>query len=273
MREVVVRLPRAAVEDVLDRLLLIAPSGVHESPAGRHVDLKLRGDDLPTPEDLKRAIGRWPHRVSEHEVSDDWRERRAADYVPDLIAGRLVVRPTWAPPSTAEIEIALGESSAFGGGAHPTTRTCLELLLGLPTAGGFADLGCGSGVLAVLAARLGWEPVVAIDVEPASVRSTLANSQHNAVTVEARVADLSVEAPPTTDAFAANVPATLHRALAANFPEPVPRIGILSGFAPSESEEVSEAYSRRGLAERTRIDVHGWTVLYLTGRDRVAPGR
>ncbi len=265
MREVVLRVPRAAVEDVLDRLLLIVPSGVRESPAGRHVDLRIRGDDLPPLAELRRAVGRWRHRMSEQEVPDDWRERRAADYVPEVIDGQLVVRPEWAPPSGAAIEIVLAESAAFGGGTHPTTRACLKLLLGLPAQGAFADLGCGSGVLAVLAAKLGWTPVVAVDLEPASVEAARENARRNGVVLDARQADLSLAAPPAAAGFAANVPRGLHRVVAERFSEPLPRVGLLSGFGPDEAAEVGGAYRARGLEERGRVDVQGWTVLSVGG--------
>jgi ribosomal protein L11 methyltransferase len=261
MREVVLRVPRAAVEDILDRLLPIIPGGVREVAAGRHVELKLRGPELPPLEELKRAVGRWPHRISEHEVSDDWRERRAADYEPELIGERLVVRPEWAPAAGSEIELVLEESAAFGAGSHPTTRTCLELLLKLAPRGAFADLGCGSGVLAILAARLGWSPVVAIDVQAASIAATEANAVRNGVSVEARLMDLSAAAPPPAAGFAANVPPALHRVLAARLPQPLPQRGILSGFGPHEADQVADAYRTHGLAEEKRIETHGWTVL------------
>lgn len=265
MREVVLRVPRAAVEHVLDRLLLIVPSGVREAPAGRDVDLKMRGADLPTLEDLKHTAGRWPHRVSEHEVSDDWQERRRADYTPEVIGGRLVVRPEWAPGSESELEIVIGESAAFGSGIHPTTRTCLELLLGLEPAGSFADLGSGSGILAIVAAQLGWHPVVAIDIQPGSVAAARENAGRNSVSVDVRNGDLAVEPPPPADGFVANIPATLHEVVAARWQGRTPRIGLLSGFGADEARLVARAYARAGLRLSDRFDAHGWTILVVAG--------
>src|SRR5437588_853912 len=166
MREVVLEVPRAAVEDVLDRLLPRLPHGVRERERGRRVELRMRGEGLPSADEIRALTGRRNLRVREHEVPDDWRERRRADYEPDVIGGRLVVAPEWAPESGAEIEIVLREGSAFGGGTHPTTRKCLELLLQIHPNGSLADLGCGTGVLAILAARHGWDPVVAVAVIP-----------------------------------------------------------------------------------------------------------
>lgn len=263
MREVVLRVPRAAVEDVLDRLLLIVPGGVREVPAGRHVDLKVRGEALPALEELRRAVGRWPHRVSEHEISDDWRERRAADYIPEVIGDRLVVRPDWAPPSGAEIEIVLAEGAAFGAGTHPTTRACLELLLEVPPSARFADLGCGSGVLAILAAKLGWRSVVAVDIDPVAVAAARENAAANHAAVEVREASLTDEPPPRCGAFVANVLPELHAMIASAWEEPVPQTGLLSGFGPGDAEEVLGAYLARGMREERRVETHGWMVVLV----------
>jgi ribosomal protein L11 methyltransferase len=265
MREVVLRIPRLAVEDVLDRLLLIVPGGVREARAGGHVELRMRGPDVPPAEEIGQAVGRWPHTLSEREVPDDWRERRLADYVPDVIGGRVVVRPEWAPVASRAdgkelIEIVLGASAAFGGGTHPTTRTCIEWLLDLRAAGSFADLGCGTGVLAILAARLGWAPVVAVDVQLESVAAAGANAALNGVAVEVAQADLATEAPPRPDGFAANVPAPLHEIVAAGLAEPLPRAGLVSGFGPEDARVVLEAYARRGLVARRQTEQLGWVV-------------
>ena len=79
------------------------------------------------------------------------------------------------------IDLVIDPGQAFGTGAHHTTRLCLELLLELEPAGAFADWGCGSGVLAIAAARLGWAPVLACDSDPAAVEATRENAAVNGV--------------------------------------------------------------------------------------------
>ena len=81
------------------------------------------------------------------------------------------------------VEIVIDPGQAFGTGAHATTRLCLELMLELPAPGpaAFLDLGCGSGVLAIAAARLGWDPVIALDYDPASVEAAVENARVNGV--------------------------------------------------------------------------------------------
>ncbi len=264
MREIVLRVPARAVEDVLDRLLPIIPAGVREVRSGRHVELRMRGAELPSRDEIARAAGRSPHRMWEHEVSDDWRQRRVDDYQPELIAGRLHVRPVWAPSAPgAEIEIVLAEAPAFGGGTHPTTRTCLELLLSLEPRGSFADLGCGTGVLAILAAKLGFAPVSAIDVNPQTVEAAAANARLNHAAVEASVGDLSLQSPPRADVIAANVPAALHAQIADGLPDGVPHIALLSGFELEAASAVAAGYVQLGLRQDRRIDTGGWSVVVL----------
>jgi ribosomal protein L11 methyltransferase len=264
MREVVLRLPRIAVEDVLDRLLPIVPGGVREGRSGAHAELLMRGADVPANDVITAAVGRWPHTLAEREVSDDWRERRLADYEPEVIGGGLVVRPAWAPrPPAGLLDIVLAESAAFGGGTHPTTRTCLEIIFETSPSGAFADLGCGSGVLAILAARLGWAPVNALDIDRASIETTAANAALNNVDIKARVADLTSEPPPRADGFVANVPADLHALIACALIEPEPRFSVCSGFGPDEADGVASAYAARGLRESRRLTVGGWSVLVL----------
>jgi len=265
MREVVLRVPAAALEDVLDRLLPIVPGGVRERPLGLHnVELRMRGDTVPAVAELTGALGRVPHQVREQEVSDDWRERRLADYSSDVIGGRIVVRPPWAPsPDPELIDVVLAESSAFGSGMHPTTRACLELLLELAPSGSFADLGCGSGVLAIVAAQLGWDPLIAVDVQPLSVETARENAARNRTAIQIDVADLMQARAPVTDGFAANVPAAVHARIVAGWQTSAPQSGLLSGFGESEADAVIGGYERCGLRERCRVQREGWVAAEL----------
>jgi ribosomal protein L11 methyltransferase len=118
-------------------------------------------------------------------------------------------------------------------------------------------------VLAILAARLGWAPVRALDVDPTSIAAANGNADRNGVLLEFAVADLASDMPPGTDGFAANVPAAVHRSIAAGWRERAPRTGLLSGFGPDEADEVIGAYESIGLRERHRDSVSGWVVVVL----------
>ena len=185
MREVIVRFPAYALDDVLDRVLPIVPDGVREAPAPRgQIELRMAGPQLPPLRDIARAVRPTPFQISERAVPDDWRERRLADYQAQPIAERLIVRPPWAPTAPeGMIDIVLEEGGAFGAGTHPTTRKCLELMLDMSPEGSFSDLGCGSGVLAILAGLLGFAPLTAVDVQPASVDATRVNAARAGVDV------------------------------------------------------------------------------------------
>lgn len=266
MREVIVRFPAHDLDDVLDRVLPIVPDGVREAPAPRgQIELRMAGPHLPPLRDIARAVRPTPFQISERAVPDDWRERRLADYQAHPIGGRIVVRPPWAPaPPAGMLDIVLEEGGAFGAGTHPTTRKCLELMLAMPPGGSFADLGCGSGVLAILAGLLGFSPLTAFDVQRGSVEATRVNAARAGVTIDAAVADLSAEPAPPAGSFVANVPPAVHAGIAASWrDEPEPRLGLVSGFGPAHADAVAETYAGCGFAERERHVQQGWVVAEL----------
>ena len=146
-----------AVEAVLDALVPLLPRGVHERDLGdgrAELAFHEHRDALPPRATLEAAAGAALLGWAEEEVPDDPRERRRRYGRGWTVAGRLRVRgPDDAPGDGALPELVIeAGGGAFGTGAHPTTRMCLELLLDLEPAGGFADLGCGAGVLAIAAA-------------------------------------------------------------------------------------------------------------------------
>ena len=115
------------------------------------------------------------------EVPDDWADRWQDFHKPLLVGERLWLRPSWEEPREGTIDLVVDPGRAFGTGAHPTTRLCLELLLELAEAGeagrSLTDLGTGSGVLAIAAAKLGWSPVSGYDHEAASDRGSCRQRQ------------------------------------------------------------------------------------------------
>ena len=133
---------------------------------------------------------------------------------------------------------------AFGTGAHPTTRGCLELLLELEPGGGLADLGCGSGVVAIAGAQLGWEPVYGLDFDERSVAATERNAQRNGVAVRAVLADLREIPAPPAHTLVANIPLDVHERVAGSLSPATARV-IVSGITASQ-----EAAATRGLRAR-----------------------
>ena len=118
--------------------------------------------------------------------------------------GGLWVGPPWEESPAGFAAVVIDPGRAFGTGAHPTTRLSLELLQELEPAG-LLDVGCGSGVLSIAAARLGFAPVTAIDVDDAAIVTTIVNARVNGVQLVAYRADALVDDLPQAEIVVANV--------------------------------------------------------------------
>ncbi|QEC49638.1 methyltransferase [Baekduia soli] len=268
MVRLAVRVHRADADLVLAELLTLAPGGVEEvdvSPGVVEYAVYGAPGELPELPDLRAAAGAALVEVVTTEVADDWADRWRAFHRPVEIAGRLFVRPPWEPARDRLLDLVIDPGQAFGTGAHHTTRLCLELLAGLEPGGPAVDLGCGSGVLAIAAARLGWAPVLGVDHEVESVRATGENAAVNAVEVEARRFDLVRGGPvPTAPLVLANLLRPLLLCVArAGFAGPAPRTLIASGLLASEADEIAAAFARHGLAEADRRLSGEWAALRL----------
>jgi ribosomal protein L11 methyltransferase len=262
VRRIAFTLPDDAAQEAIDALVPLLPRGVPERALGdgrTEVFFYEHAGALPPRDELHATAPDADWR--EEDAPDDPRERRARHGRAWEIAGRLRVRSPSDPPGDGALPELVIESvaGAFGTGAHPTTRMCLELLLGLEPGGPFADLGCGAGVLAIAASRLGWEPVLAVDHEPQSVAATRRNAERNGVTVEAMQLDLTAVGPPPAPTLAANVPPEVHERLAAQLPTAVIH-AIVSGFTDSERDAVVARY--HGFHERRRLG-DGWQAVLL----------
>ena len=266
-----VRVAKADADLVLAELLELVPQGVEERELGPDtIEYGVYGaeGELPELHALRAAAGTALVEVVTEQVADDWADRWRAFHVPVEIAGRMLVRPPWSPPpeDPAIIDLVIDPAQAFGTGAHPTTKLCLELLLDLEPAGPFMDLGCGSGVLAIAAARLGWTPVEGVDFDPLSVAATIENAEVNGTEVSARRFDLLRDGPaPTAPTVAANLLRPLLLAVArAGFDGPAPEHIVASGLLRAEADEVSAALAARtGLQERARLEEGDWAALLL----------
>jgi ribosomal protein L11 methyltransferase len=250
---------------VLAALLELAPAGVEQVDGEGFVEYALYGapGELPSFPDGEAEVGGVRVRVRGEPVPDDWSERWRRFHEPVLVAERIWVRPPWAEPRTGALDLVIDPGQAFGTGAHPTTRLSLELMLELEPRGSFADLGCGSGVLAIAAARLGFAPVVAVDHEAAALEATHANATANGVVLD-RVErhNLRDEAPPAARIVAANLTRPLLLRVA-ELVEERPTALIASGILEGEAQEVAAAFAP--LTERRRRSLQGWSAMLLTG--------
>jgi ribosomal protein L11 methyltransferase len=257
-----VRVPRAHAEAIL-ALLLDHVEGVEERDAGEDVEYVLYGSrgELPALPEGAAALGDVLVQVRTDEVAGDWAERWKAFHRP-VEAGPFRVRPPWENATGDRIDIVVDPAQAFGTGGHHTTRLCLELLGDLELEGRpgpFADWGCGTGVLAIAAAKLGFSPVVAVDHDVAAVAAARANAVANGAAIDVARRDLRREPAPPAPTVAANLVRPLLLELATVTPHRPERL-IVSGLLHHEADEVREAL---GMEEVLRRRSGEWTALLL----------
>jgi ribosomal protein L11 methyltransferase len=193
-------------------MIELFPAGFEEVESAEGIELAAYTDRFGERR-LRQAFGT----VVRTEVAAGWEERWREFHRPVRV-GPLWIGPPWATARPGAAPVVIDPGLAFGTGAHPTTRLCLGLLLA-ESRGSVLDVGCGSGVLAIAAVRLGFGPVEAIDIDPAAVEATLRNAAANGVELSVRAADGTAAALPPTRLALANlshgVLQTLGRRLAA----------------------------------------------------------
>jgi ribosomal protein L11 methyltransferase len=206
-----VRVPFERSEEARALMLELAPEGFEERERGTELELAAYTDAFGGSR-IARAFGA----AREDDVPADWGERWRTFHRPAR-AGPFWIGPPWEAAPHDAIAIVIEPGLAFGTGAHATTRLCLELLAELPR-GSLLDAGCGSGVLAVGAAKLGFRPVCAIDDDPFAVQTTLANAAANDVAVDTRQLDVTSGELPGTELAVANIALATVEALAGRLP-------------------------------------------------------
>ncbi len=284
---------------VLAELTVLAPNGVEEERGPGYVEYAIYGGEGELPElgDLDASVAGARIEVSSTEVPDDWADRWRDFHKPLLVAERLWLRPSWEPPREGAIDVVVDPGQAFGTGAHPTTRLCLEFLCELEAAGessaALVDLGTGSGVLAIAASKLGWSPVRAYDHEPAALEAAAANASANGVDLPLERMNLREQLPVLAPTIVANMTAPILKAVAGRLKAvegsrgrvgghspllsadpppaplapaeapPTPSTMVCSGILPAELDEVAAAFAPSGLEEAERRQEGDWAALLL----------
>ncbi len=254
---------------VLAELTVLAPNGVEEERGPGFVEYAIYGGEGELPElgEIDAVVGGRPIAVTSTEISDDWADRWRDFHKPLLVGGRLWLRPSWEPPREGAIDLVVDPGQAFGTGAHPTTRLCLQYLLRLADAGEahgpLIDLGTGSGVLAIAAAKLGWSPVTGYDHEPAAIEASAANAAANGVEAGFQRQNLRESLPEPAPACVANMTSPILRSIAGHLQGELPDLLVLSGILPSELDEVAAAFGPAGFEEHDRSRLGDWAALLL----------
>ncbi len=282
-------LPEQA-EQVLAELTVLAPNGVEEERGRGYVEYAIYGGEGELPElgEVEAAAGDGLVELVATQVPDDWADRWQDFHKPLLVGERLWLRPSWEPPREGAIDLVVDPGRAFGTGAHPTTRLCLELMLELEGAGeangSLTDLGTGSGVLAIAAAKLGWDSVCGYDHELASIEAASTNATANGVDVQFERLNLREQLPDLAPTVVANLTAPVLSVVAElqelrggsrgrgrrsnsgeapATPPPTPDTLVCSGLLPTELDEIATAFSVSGLIEEERRHEGDWSALLL----------
>jgi len=237
-----VRVSLEGAEEARARLLELCPEGFEELEEGGGLELAAYVDPA-VEERLRVAFGR----VAASDVAPGWEGAWRAFHRPVRV-GPLWVGPPWEEPDAGAIAVVIDPGQAFGTGAHATTRLCLELLLEQERTS-VADLGCGSGVLGIAAAKLGFAPVIALDDDDAAVAAACANAKANGVELGVRRGDVLAGPLPAAELALVNLERGLVERVLVRSPA---RRAIASGYL------AGERVSPDGWVRRAGRERDGW---------------
>jgi ribosomal protein L11 methyltransferase len=245
--------PESAVEAISDALEALDALSVSVEDADAQTDAEqaLFGEPgMPPPKEgwqRSRVIALFPDEAAAHAAAvpdQDWVRLTQSQFTPVEITPDFWIVPTWhEPPAQARHIIRLDPGLAFGTGTHPTTRMCLRWIAAHDlTTQRVLDYGCGSGILAIGAARFGAKVVDAVDIDPAAVESTLANAAANGVALNAGLPDAASGRYQTV---LANILATPLKMLAPLLCSQVGAGGhlVLAGILERQAAELQDAYA------------------------------
>ena len=223
-----------------------------------HVAGNLYGDD--------------PIRLSIREIAhEDWAESWKIHFTPTRISEHLVVSPSWetyTAPAGVKV-VVIDPGMTFGTGLHESTRGCLQLMdhaTSSHAGGSVLDIGCGSGILSIAAAKLGYDPVVGIDNYPLAIETSTRNAAGNTVSCAFTLADIANYAPNRPyNLVVANLLANLISDQAESITRCLaPRGGlIVSGIMTDQYTRVQHTLERVGLIQREQIELGEWTTGFL----------
>jgi ribosomal protein L11 methyltransferase len=253
-----------AVASAPTRLRAFFPAAAADTALAARLDTYL--DGLRT---LGLAAG--PRAAIASVADADWAAAWREHFRPIAVGRTLLVTPPWETPDSSDrVVLAIEPGRAFGTGHHGTTAGCLELLEALVAADRPAraiDVGTGSGILAIAAARLGVTDVLACDTDPDAVAAAGGNAARNGVAgrVRAVVADAATLAVEPAPLVVANLLAAAHRALGSRYRNLVGRGGalVLGGLLDAEADDVTAALAVHGFRREAVRSLEGWTSLAL----------
>jgi ribosomal protein L11 methyltransferase len=248
-------------EQAFAALLPLLEDGAEERDLGGAVEyaVYLPPGELPPTEALQRLAGDALLGTVIEPVRDGW-EQRYRDFLQPITVGEVTIRAPWL--AGAPDDLVIDPGPAFGAGTHATTRLTLRLLLASEPGGALCDWGAGSGVIAIAAARLGWDPITAVDVDPRALPVIAANAAGNGVAVDASVCDLGQDPLPWAPTITANLTGPLHGRIGPRL-ERAPRRLLAAGMLARHADDVTAAYAHTGLREVARVSEGAWAAVAL----------
>jgi ribosomal protein L11 methyltransferase len=204
-------------------------------------------------------------------ADENWADAWRVHFKPRAVGRRLLIAPPWnLPAPNGRIVIEIEPGRAFGTGHHGTTAGCLEALeaaIEREPPSRMLDLGTGSGILAIAAARLGVASVLAVDDDPDAVACAMANAARNHVSdrVRCALADAATLREPPVPLLVANLLSAAHRRLATQYLHSLTPGGtlLLGGILDAEAAKLGESLADHGLVHLASRSVEGWTTLEL----------
>ena len=252
---------------------------IDEALLRRNKDIGIVHIYLPPHEHPAEAIAFLRERYSAagiaHEISDklckneDWENNWKAYFHPLKVGGRLLIQPVWEEPTGPEgrAVLLLEPGLAFGSGSHATTRLCMELLEQYTAPGcKVLDIGCGSGILAIAAVKLGASYALGVDIDPLAVTNARENAERNGLT-EQQIAfvpgDLAACVQGTYEVVVSNIVADAILSLKSQVGRHMANGGvwICSGIIDTRADEVVAACEEAGFTLACRKDEDGWVCL------------
>jgi ribosomal protein L11 methyltransferase len=227
-------------EELRARFVELAPEGFEETEAFGGIELAAYGPAAD------RVLAAFPDAFVTN-VEEGW-EDRWREFHHSVAIGPLWIGPPWEKPPAGTTAVVVDPGRAFGTGAHPSTRLALELLL-QEARGSLLDVGCGSGVISIAASKLGFAPVLAVDVDEVAVEVTRANAAANGVAIDAAVADARGGSLPSASLAVANISLEL---VEASVPAIDARRLITSGYLASDRPTLT------GFTHVRRVERDGW---------------
>ena len=218
------------------------------------------------------VVSQAAHRLPDESIPDGWRDRWKSFFHVTRVTPRVVIRPTWESyiPAPGDCVLDMDPGAAFGTGGHATTRLCLNTLDSLLPRASMLDVGTGSGVLAIAAAKLGVPKIRAVDNDATAVEVARENIATNAVWDR-----VFADATPLEhiegqfEVVVANIIAPVLRRLAEDLVRCMSQNGmlIMSGILVEETDMVSNDFQSLGLVERGRSIENGWSCLLMEQKE------